>query len=326
VAWNVERGKQLSGVIRTLQEHPELRDADLVLLNEVDIGMGRTGNANVPRKVAQELGLDYVYCNLDLVLSKGDAFERGHEEPNTLGLHGSALLTRLPVTRVCAVPLREYRDKFNAVEKRLGQKRALVCEVQLTDGPLTVIVPHLDPFAPPRHRGRQMRRILRCVDELGNKRVLLGGDLNTNTYDLGTRVGLVANVAHKFARFGFEGAVQQYMTPHRSYERSVFKALQRAGLQIDGFNDPELGTSYYDSNDPELRAWTAGYVPGRVLRYLDRKLAPWGGRVPMKLDWIAGRHLWPLSTAVVERPSVGDRVVSDHNPLRVDLAAVPPHG
>ncbi len=326
VAWNVERGKRLAGVVRTLRDHPELQDADLILLNEVDIGMGRSGNRNIPREVARALGCDYVYCSQELVLCKGDAFEQDHAEPNLLALHGSALLTRLPVTRISAVGLPEYRDKFHVTEKRLGAKRALACEVQLRDGPLTVVVPHLDPFSPPRHRGRQMRRILRHVDALGNERVLLGGDLNTNTYDLGSKIGLAANLAHKFARFGFDGTVRQYMTPERHFERSVFRALRRAGLTIDGFNDREQGTSYYDINDPELLNWTAGYLPRPLQNYLQRKLQPWGGVVPLKIDWMAGRRLTPLSAVVVDRPAVNDRMVSDHNPVRVDVAVRPENG
>lgn len=321
VAWNVERGKRFSSVVATLTEHPELRGADLVLLNEVDIGMGRSGNINVPRELARALGLDYVYCNLDLSLSPGDAFERDHEIPNTLALHGSALLTRLPINRIDAVDLVEYRDKFHALEKRLGCKRALLCEVQLQHGPLTVVVVHLDPFAPPRHRARQMRKILDRVESFGNERVLLGGDFNTNTYDLGSKAGLMLNLAHKFVRFGFEGTVRQYMTPEQVFERKLFEALRMARLELDGFNDRAIGTIYYDVGDPEFNDWTSRYVPRVVHNYLRRRLQPWGGAVPLRLDWIAGRGLKPLSAAVVDRPTAGTAPVSDHNPIRTDFVA-----
>lgn len=320
VAWNVERGKQFSSVVATLTEHPELRGADLVLLNEVDIGMGRSGNLNVPRELARALGLDYVYCNLDLSMSPGDAFERDHDAPNTLALHGSALLTRLPVSRIDAVDLFEYRDKFHALEKRFGCKRALLCEVQLERGPITVVVVHLDPFAPPRHRARQMRRILDRVEAFGNERVLLGGDFNTNTYDLGSKVGLMLNLAHKFVRFGFEGTVRQYMTPEQVFERGLFEALRKARLQVEGFNDRGIGTIYYDVSDPEFNDWTRRYLPRVLHDYLRRHLRPWDGAVPMRLDWIAGRGLEPLSAAVVDRPTVGNLPISDHNPIRADFA------
>lgn len=319
VAWNIERGKRLDGVIDLLKTHPDLCDADLVLLNEVDIGMGRTKNCNVPRDIAGALGMSYVYCNLDLMLSAGDAFERSHADPNTLAMHGSALLSRLPIAGFFAVTLPEYFDKFHDGEKRLGSKRALVCEVEGPAGPICVVVPHLDPFAPPRHRARQMQIIVRAIEATGHASVLLGGDLNTNTYDLGSRPGLAFNLAHKFIRLGFDGTIRQYMTPEHIFERPTFEVMQRAGLTIDGFNDRTVGTTYFDVFDPELADWTRRYVPRPVERYLQRRLEPWGGAVPLRIDWFAGRHLAPLHATVVDRPRFDGALLSDHNPLRVDV-------
>jgi endonuclease/exonuclease/phosphatase family metal-dependent hydrolase len=318
VAWNIERGKRWAGVGQLLREHPELEGADLVLLNEVDIGMGRSGNVNVPRMIAQTLGLNYVYCNYELLLSPGDHFERSHGEANTLSMHGAAVLTRLPLSRVGAVTLPEYTDKFHADEKRLGGKRALMCEVATDAGPITVVLPHLDPFAGPRHRGRQMRRIVDCLDRFGNDRVLLGGDLNTNTYDLGTRRGLAANVARKLVVLGFDETIRQYMTPELVFERRTFEVMQQAGLSIDGFNERTLGTTFYDIHDPELRDWTQRYIPRPARAWLERRLEPWGGAVPLRIDWFAGRALQPVRAGVVDRPQGDDgQPLSDHNPLYV---------
>lgn len=165
-----------------------------------------------------------------------------------------------------------------------------------------------------------MRRILDRVEAFGNERVLLGGDFNTNTYDLGSKVGLMLNLAHKFVRFGFEGTVRQYMTPEQVFERGLFEALRKARLQLEGFNDREIGTIYYDVSDPEFNDWTRRYLPRVLHDYLRRHLRPWDGAVPMRLDWIAGRGLEPLSAAVVDRPTVGNLPVSDHNPIRADFA------
>src|SRR5436305_5866674 len=44
VAWNIERGIQLSGIIETMQHHPELKACDVLMLSEVDYGMARTQN------------------------------------------------------------------------------------------------------------------------------------------------------------------------------------------------------------------------------------------------------------------------------------------
>ena len=324
VAWNIERGKHLRGVANLLASHPDLKDADLILLTEVDIGMGRSGNVNVASELARVLGMDYVYGNMELLLSPGDAFERAHGQPNTLALHGCALLTRLPVRRFHGVRLPEFRDKFHAYEKRLGGKRALLCEVLLEDGPLTVVIPHLDPFAPPRHRAHQMRLLLREVERFGPDRVLLGGDLNTNTYSLGTRAGLAANVLYKLGLVGFDETIRHYMTPDRKFERGVFRALRGHGYEIDAFNDRSQGTCFYDIHDAELADWTRTYVPSVVWRWLRRKLEPWQGRVPLRLDWMAGRGIGAATAGVVPAPRLVGVPVSDHNPIWVRLCPAPP--
>jgi hypothetical protein len=133
-AWNVERGKRFEGLRHTLIHDPVLREADLLLLTEVDIGMGRSQNLNVPRELAAALGMGYVFANYHLVLAEGDRGERGHGIPNTKAMHGCALLTRFPVLRFEAVDLRERKDKFHATEKRIGNKRALLCELLLPTG------------------------------------------------------------------------------------------------------------------------------------------------------------------------------------------------
>jgi hypothetical protein len=158
VAWNVERGKRYEGLSTLLRTDPELRDADILMLTEVDIGMGRSNNRNVPREIAAELGMGYVFANYHIVLAEGDRGERGHGIPNTKALHGCALLTRFPVLRFEAVELYERRDKFHATEKRMGNKRTLLCELLLPDGPLTVALVHLDPFAGPRNRAASSAR------------------------------------------------------------------------------------------------------------------------------------------------------------------------
>lgn len=319
VAWNLERGKRFEAAAHLLQSRPRLRDADLYLLTEVDLGMGRSGNRHVARDLAQALGTGWVYGNMELLLSPGDAFERDHGLDNTLAMHGCALLTRWPVSRFEAISLPEYHDKFHADEKRLGGKRALLCEVLLPEGPLTVAVVHLDPFASPRHRARQMQMVVEAIDRMGNRHVLLGGDLNTNTYDLSSKVGLAMNVAHKLVRFGFAGTVAQYMTPEQVFERGTFEAMRAAGLEIDGFNDRGRGTTHYDLHDPELDDWTRRYIPGFAHAWLRRRLEPWNCCVPLRIDWFAGRGLRPADPEVIERPLFEGRPISDHDPLIVDF-------
>lgn len=323
VAWNIERGKRWQPLLTVLREHPILSDIDLLFLTEVDIGMGRSQNRNVPAELGEALGMNYIFANQHLVLAPGDSGEQDHNTPNTLALHGCALFSRWPIRRFAAVPLPERRDKFHALEKRLGCKRALLCEIELPDGPLTVVVVHLDPFASPRHRAAQLRRIVAAARHFGGARILLGGDLNTNTYNLSSPPQLVFNLAHKLLRFGVTGTINHYMTPDEVFERPVFDVLAEWGLTTEGYNDPDVGTAYYDVNDPEVIEKTLEYVPKKLWAWIQRRLEPWGGVVPLRFDWFAGRGLQPLRPRVIDRPRVDGSHVSDHNPIVVDLALAP---
>ncbi len=323
VAWNVERGKRFAPLVGALSEEATLAAADVLMLNEVDIGMGRSENRNVPRELARALGMRYVFATSHLVLAPGDKAEREHGVPNGLSLHGNALLTRFPVRRFEAVTLPEYTDKFHALEKRLGEKRALLVELELPDGPLLCAVVHLDPFSPPKHRAAQLRRVIARIEQLGARRVLLGGDLNTNTYDLGGPLGFALNCVHKLGRFGFEGTLDQYMRPDEVFERRLFETLRRRGYATEGFNDRGRGTIYYDISDADLITKAHDYVPAPLLRWLERRLEPWGGVVPLKVDWFAGRGVTARSATVIERPTHEGQRIADHNPIVVDLALAP---
>ncbi|HWB80601.1 MAG TPA: endonuclease/exonuclease/phosphatase family protein [Nannocystaceae bacterium] len=320
VAWNVERGKRFDQLMTRLRVEPAMRDADLMLVTELDIGMGRSGNRNVPKAMAGALGMGYVFANYHLVLAPGDSAEQDAELPNELALHGAALLSRHPIKRAWTVELPELVDKFHVIEKRLGTKRALLCEVAMPDGPLLVAVLHLDPFASSAHRAMQMRLVTAAIDATGIDRVLLGGDLNTNTYDLGSKLGLTKNVLHKLFRFGFAGTVRQYMTPEQVFERPLFEAIARAGFVTDGFTDPHAGTIAYDLNDPEVREKSLQYLPMWAFKWLERKLGPWNGCVPMRLDHFAGRGLVPVRASTLPRDYEGERV-SDHSPIVLEFTS-----
>src|SRR5690349_16657612 len=51
VAWNIQRGARLAD-LRGALAAPPFADADLFLLSEEDVGLGRSGNHNVARELA----------------------------------------------------------------------------------------------------------------------------------------------------------------------------------------------------------------------------------------------------------------------------------
>jgi len=97
VAWNIERGVHLDGIVDILSKHPELSGADLYLITEADLGMARSNNRHVIRELAQALNLNYYFAPSYLNLSKGCGHEVEMDGDNTLGLHGNAILSRYPL-------------------------------------------------------------------------------------------------------------------------------------------------------------------------------------------------------------------------------------
>src|SRR5262245_57233437 len=60
VAWNIQRGARLDDLRRAVVAAP-FAGADLLLLSEVDVGVGRSGNRNVARELAEALGMNYAF-------------------------------------------------------------------------------------------------------------------------------------------------------------------------------------------------------------------------------------------------------------------------
>jgi endonuclease/exonuclease/phosphatase family metal-dependent hydrolase len=317
VAWNIQRGSRLDELQQALRSEPMLSAADVILLSEVDSGMGRSGNRNVARELAAALCMHYAFTVSYLVL--GDDFlENPEGTPNTLALAGAAILSRWPLGQVINAELPELRDKFSSRrEKRLGSKRALLAEVLLPEGPLWCAGCHLDSNASPAQRARQLDALLAQTTAL--PRVILGGDWNTTTYDASGPLPLMRDLLHKLLITGFVKTVDGYMTPEHSYALPLFAVLDRHGFALGGYNDRARGTYRYDVMSPYAVAKLHAKVGRLLTRWLQRRLRPWKGVVPARLDWFAGRGVSPLAATVVEARDARGVPLSDHAAIVVDL-------
>ena len=319
VAWNIQRGARLDELRRALLT-PPFAGTDLLLLSEVDVGLGRSGNRNVARELAETLGMSYAFGVSYLALTDDIGDDSAGRE-NTLALSGAAVISRYPIARVENVDLPELRDKFHSSQKRLGKKRALLAEIALPDGPLVVAACHLDSNASPAQRARQLGGVLDSVDRSGVARALVGGDLNTSTYDVSSPLALARDLLHKLLVTGFHATIDQYLTPEKGYERPVFDLLRARDFVVDGFNDRALGTYFYDLTDPYVLARSRKLVGRLLTRLLVRLLRPWNGCVPARLDWFAGRNVTPVASSVEHPRAAADgRPLSDHAAVIVDVA------
>ena len=332
--WNIERGIELDGIKAYLANHEELRRADILMLNEVDLGMARSGNRDVAGEIARTLGFNMVFGNSYLCLDQGDTRDGIHaREANRESLHGNAILSRHPITRAEDISITVSKDKYHSGDRRLGHKKALWTEIETPLGPLPVVSVHLDVICSVAARRAQLLDILDLVRRRGLRdRVLLGGDFNTTTYDVQHLPRLVWNLWLKLCRGGFPHGIYHYMHPWELYEKPVFDALDEQEFEVRPFNAMDQETSRYEVGDFESESKVSDHLPQFAVNLLRWKLSPWQGVAPLKLDWFAGRGLnpvWPyeqqgapagsLSPRAFHRPQWQGRRLSDHDPVMVDL-------
>lgn len=328
VAWNIERGINLAGIIDTLKHHPVLARSDVLLLTEVDVGMGRSGNHNIPREIARQLNMNYCFANSFLVLAKGDEGEQGHDLENTLSLHGTAILSRHQL-QACAAPvLPAFKDYFSGLEKRLGQRRALICRIMIGGAGYDFAAGHLDLHSSPLQRARQLRCILQALQASPARGQIFGGDLNTHTYHLENKWRLLLSFLYKLAFLGIRAGIAHYMTPEVFFEKCVFDMFRRYGFNFQQMNDLSKATLYYDIHEPTLRLKTRNHMLSeRMFDAAARLLSPWNGRVPMRLDWLAARRFRVIDAPcgeygpprVIELPLGREPRISDHLPIVADV-------
>lgn len=322
-SWNIQRGADLDRTLAFLGAHEQLRTADVLLLNEVDLGMARSGNRHVAREIAEAYGYHWVFGNSYLCLDFGDTRDGSYDVPNAVGLHGNAVLSRFPISSARNFSVAITKDKFHSSEKRLGHKKALWAVIEAPSGPLPVVSVHLDAFASSAQRGAQLEDTLQEVDRAGFRRVLVGGDFNTSTYDAKNAPRILLNVLKKGFRGGFPHAMHHYLYPDKLYERPVFEALERHGLTWEPFVEVGVATSWYEVGDWESESKVRDQLPGVFVTYLRYRLRPWNGVAGLRLDWFAGRGLEASAPATFAKPTWEGTLLSDHDPIMVEVRPAP---
>jgi endonuclease/exonuclease/phosphatase family metal-dependent hydrolase len=317
VAWNIERGIRIDGIAHTLLHHPELRDADVLLLSELDWGMARTNNRFIARDLASTLGMNYAFAPCYVALTKGAGVEKNVAGENVESLHGNALLSRHPMRNVHSIPLPNGKDKMKGAEKRIGSQRAVIADVDHPLGAFRAVSLHLDAHSSQRHRYLQMKRILSHLDSLKPQLpVLIGGDWNTTTHDasralfsiLGYFRRVLMGVRHVVAR--------HYPYPERWFERRLFAELERGGYDYRGLNTPGECTLHYNVRDIATNLNMAEWVPHWCFWFINWALERTGGRCSMKLDWFAAKGIQAAKPAVVVHGLNDEgRPISDHDPI-----------
>lgn len=317
VSWNIERGKQLDDIITFIKKDPELSEADIILAIECDNGMGRTANRNITKEFAEALGMNYCFAPSYLVLGKGAIGETDHKNKNTTALHGTAILSKFPIELAHGIAVPPVKEVFHSSEKRLGCKKGLVAKVNIGNKSIALGAIHIDLSSTATDRANQLEAVLKALPEASIQ--LIGGDFNCTTFNVRKKSELAWQLIIKFFTVGFKGTIEHYMTPELKFDKPMFDKLIEYGYDFKTFNDRTKGTLYFDMNDLLTNEKSKKFVPAFFLRYLERKLSPWNGCVPLKLDWLAGKSGSVINAQTIEKPQVDNVQLSDHNPIFVEL-------
>jgi endonuclease/exonuclease/phosphatase family metal-dependent hydrolase len=248
-----------SEFVEALRQRRLISEADVLLLQEMDIGVKRSDYVNAPKKLAESLDMNYAYgaayleidpayLGTEVMKFEGgtvdqDAMDYYRADPARYkGLFGVAVLSRYPIKKVIVFPLRHqgydwyYGEKsqisFLEQARRFGAKAFFESQLhremkvgnrifmrvdlhvpQLPNDTLTIINIHLEIKCLPKEREKQIKEILKYIEEIRNP-VIMAGDFNSAPSDL-SPASVVRTVKRKAKdpTLWFSAAVSQ-LAPH----------------------------------------------------------------------------------------------------------------
>ena len=310
VHWNIEHGNWYEKVEAGLLQHPDLAGADLLMFNEIDLGMARAGNRDVTADLAAALGLHAVFAPLFLETTVGrddDAHVAAGRE-NLESLFGIAILSRWPIgtTRMVWLPSPE-KYQFD-VERMVGRHVALIAVIERPGAPFVAVSSHLEVHRTRAHRAAQLTTMLEALrDE--QRPVILAGDFNTHTFDRGRPWDPLVGAG--VLMFAPDATLERRLLhPDRGPARErLFEALAAHRFAWEPFVDREPTLQLRFERIDELRGF-----PDFVQRTVKAALAWAERRGKLRLDWFAGRG-WTGGRGFTVHGLDGHGHASDHAPI-----------
>ena len=176
LSWNIERGLQLPKILDFVRK----TDADLLLLQEVDLNARRTHRRDIAADLAQALNLNYAFGMEFQELSEGTSASPAY--------HGMATLTRGQLLRARILRFRDqsafwkprwFVPDLPAFQRRLGGRMALVVESIIHARKVVSYNLHLESRGNDALRLRQLNQVLAdrgAYDD--DSMIVIGGDFN----------------------------------------------------------------------------------------------------------------------------------------------------
>ncbi len=175
LVFNMERGVCLEELGDFLETCPAVRPFDVILANELDDGCVRSGGKDTTLELAKRLGMNAAFGLEFIELVNGE---------DSKGFHGNAIFSRWPIKRAKAVRLPEQYNWYFDRQRRIGGRLAVLAELDVAGTPVGVGTIHLENRTHGPGRRAQLSAVLAEAEAMfPGMPVILGGDLNTNTFD-----------------------------------------------------------------------------------------------------------------------------------------------
>jgi endonuclease/exonuclease/phosphatase family metal-dependent hydrolase len=324
VHWNIERGKHLEAIIELFNSDPILQFADIISLNEVDLGMNRTQNRNIAFELGQRLGMHAVYIPEYLELTKGIGDELTLAGENKESLHGNAVLSRYPILAAYPVRLPSCFDTYQFSEKRFGERVALIVEIEVNKQIIYLVNTHLEVRNTPKCRAKQFQSILQTLEKLPSKPTIIAGDLNVGTFKRGNFYYSFLG----FLRLAFNSPEKLALElRHPEKYEPLFNYAKKYGFEFESYNDDLVTCSTSITGVDEAKE-----MPSFLQTRIDRRLAPYKNRLEFRLDYIFARGIKALKademtgkqTASINATTISNLLtngeqISDHAPIICDF-------
>ncbi len=176
VDWNIDRGLRLEGIIEFLAS----ANADLILLQEVDLNARRTHRLNIARAISQKLQMNYVFGREFQELAQGSEASPAY--------HGQATLSSWPLSNSRILRFRSQSDfwrprwylpNVEPFQERIGGRMALISEVMIGGRKLLTYNLHLESRGDDKVRCSQLDECVRDVVRYRSSApAVVAGDFN----------------------------------------------------------------------------------------------------------------------------------------------------
>ena len=230
VDWNIDRGQQLPGVTDFLAS----TNADILILQEVDLNAKRTHRLNVAEEIARKLQMNYVFGREFQELVQGSKSDPAY--------HGQAILAKWPILNPRLIRFskqsnywqpRWYLPRMEPFQERIGGRIALVADINVAGSKVSIYNLHLESKGDDQLRLAQVQEVLSDAARQDPERpTIIAGDFNLDASK--------DRAASAFAVAGFQDALdcprsatrpaRRLLEPGKRIDWAFIRGPVRAGL------------------------------------------------------------------------------------------------